>query len=145
MKSLRSKCAVPGYRFECRSLVDKKEIVKWIEDCIRIRWRETEQSSIDDCEIVSDSISLSVAKFGSQSSEIRAATLPYWKYSNHSLLMFLLDTNVVSELRKVGGGRTDASVVAWNSNQVSGRFYISVSTLMELEIGILRLERRDVE
>lgn len=59
--------------------------------------------------------------------------------------MFLLDTNVVSELRKVGGGRTDASVVAWNSNQVSGRFYISVSTLMELEIGILRLERRDVE
>ena len=145
MKSLRSKCAVPGYRFECGSLVDKKEIVKWIEDCIRIRWRETEQSSIGDCEIVSDSISLSVAKFGSQSSEIRAATLPYWKYSNHSLLMFLLDTNVVSELRKVGGGRTDASVVAWNSNQVSGRFYISVSTLMELEIGILRLERRDVE
>ena len=59
--------------------------------------------------------------------------------------MFLLDTNVVSELRKVGDGRADASVVAWISNQLSGSFYISVLTLMELEIGILRIERRDSE
>lgn len=59
--------------------------------------------------------------------------------------MFLLDTNVVSELRKVGDGRADASVVAWISHQLSGSFYISVLTLMELEIGILRIERRDSE
>ena len=59
--------------------------------------------------------------------------------------MYLLDTNVVSELRKVGDGRADASVVAWISNQLSGRFYISVLTLMELEIGILRIERRDAK
>ena len=59
--------------------------------------------------------------------------------------MFLLDTNVVSELRKVGDGRADARVVAWISSQANGRFYVSVLTLMELEIGILRIERRDAE
>ena len=31
--------------------------------------------------------------------------------------MFLLDTNVISELRKLGDGKADARVVAW----VSGR------------------------
>lgn len=59
--------------------------------------------------------------------------------------MFLLDTNVVSELRKVGDGRADVNVVAWISDQLSGSFYISVLTLMELEIGILRIERRDAK
>ena len=59
--------------------------------------------------------------------------------------MFLLDTNVVSELRKVGDGKTDVNVVAWISNQLSGRFYKSVLTLMELEIVILRIERRDAK
>ena len=59
--------------------------------------------------------------------------------------MFLLDTNVVSELRKVGDGRADACVTAWISGQDAANFYISVLTLMELEIGILRIERRDAE
>ena len=59
--------------------------------------------------------------------------------------MFLLDTNVVSELRKVGDGKANVNVVAWISNQLSGSFYISVLTLMELEIGILRIERRDAK
>ena len=57
--------------------------------------------------------------------------------------MFLLDTNVVSELRKVGDGRADARVVAWISRHDAASFYISALTLMELEIGILRIERRD--
>ena len=57
--------------------------------------------------------------------------------------MFLLDTNVVSELRKVGDGRADARVVAWISRHDAAGFYISAVTLMELEIGILRIERRD--
>lgn len=57
--------------------------------------------------------------------------------------MFLLDTNVVSELRKVGDGRADARVVAWISRHDTASFYISAVTLMELEIGILRIERRD--
>ena len=57
--------------------------------------------------------------------------------------MFLLDTNVLSELRKLGDGRADACVEAWISKQDAAQFYISALTLMELEIGILRLERRD--
>ena len=57
--------------------------------------------------------------------------------------MFLLDTNVISELRKVGESRADAHVVAWIAGQNAANFYISVLTLMELEIGILRIERRD--
>ena len=57
--------------------------------------------------------------------------------------MFLLDTNVISELRKLGDGKADARVAAWISRQDATRFYISSLTLMELEIGILRLERRD--
>ena len=57
--------------------------------------------------------------------------------------MFLLDTNVISELRKLGDGKADAHVVAWVSGRDAASFYISALTLMELEIGILRIERRD--
>ena len=59
--------------------------------------------------------------------------------------MFLLDANVVSELRKVGDGRADARVTAWIAGHDAQSFYISALTLMELEIGILRIERRDAE
>ena len=57
--------------------------------------------------------------------------------------MFLLDTNVVSELRKAGDGRADPNVARWIAAQEAGRFYISALTLMEIEIGVLRIERRD--
>ena len=57
--------------------------------------------------------------------------------------MYLLDTNVISELRKVGDGKADAAVVAWFSKVDAGEMFISALTLMELEIGILRVERRD--
>ncbi len=57
--------------------------------------------------------------------------------------MFLLDTNVLSELRKLGDGRADARVTAWVSEREAISFYLSALTLMELEIGILRMERRD--
>ena len=59
--------------------------------------------------------------------------------------MFVLDTNVISELRKVGDGKADARVAAWVSGRDAASFYISALTLMELEIGILRIERRDPE
>jgi hypothetical protein len=55
--------------------------------------------------------------------------------------MYLLDTNVVSELRKAG--RADANVVAWASKVATGTLYISAVTLLEIELGILSLERRD--
>ena len=57
--------------------------------------------------------------------------------------MFLLDTNVISELRKLGDGRADARVATWVSGRDAASFYVSALTLMELEIGILRIERRD--
>lgn len=57
--------------------------------------------------------------------------------------MYLLDTNVLSELRKLGDGRADANVTAWLANRDASSFFISVITVMELEIGILRVERRD--
>lgn len=57
--------------------------------------------------------------------------------------MFLLDTNVVSELRKLGDGKADPRVVAWVSGEDAASFYVSAITIMELEIGVLRVERRD--
>lgn len=57
--------------------------------------------------------------------------------------MYLLDTNVISELRKAGDGRADANVVRWVSNMHAATLFISVVTIMELDIGVLRIARRD--
>jgi len=58
-------------------------------------------------------------------------------------MMYLLDTNVVSELRKAGDGKADANVVAWFADKDEAALFVSAVTLMELELGILRIERRD--
>lgn len=55
--------------------------------------------------------------------------------------MFLLDTNVVSELRKTA--RAEPAVRAWANGHAPDLFHLSTMTLMELEIGVLRIERRD--
>ena len=57
--------------------------------------------------------------------------------------MYLLDTNVVSELRKVRLGKADKHVAAWADGIDAADLYISVITLQELAIGILLVERRD--
>jgi toxin FitB len=57
--------------------------------------------------------------------------------------MYLLDTNVVSELRKIRLGRADRHVARWADSQDAADLYISVITLQELEIGVLLAERRD--
>jgi toxin FitB len=57
--------------------------------------------------------------------------------------MFLLDTNVVSELRKVRVGKADAQVASWADSMDAADLYLSVMTLQELEIGVLLVERRD--
>ena len=54
--------------------------------------------------------------------------------------MFLLDTNVISELRKA---RADSNVQAWARSVSPGSLFLSAVSLLELETGILRLERRD--
>lgn len=59
--------------------------------------------------------------------------------------MFLLDTNVVSELRKVRLGRADKNVAAWADSTETAELFLSVITLQELEIGVLLAERQDAE
>lgn len=58
-------------------------------------------------------------------------------------MKYLLDTNVVSELRKVGDGKADANVVAWAGAQDTASLCISAITILELEHGILGVQRRD--
>jgi len=57
--------------------------------------------------------------------------------------MFVLDTNVVSELRKINSGKADRHVAQWADDVDAGSLYISAITILELEIGILQTERRD--
>ncbi|MEX2562308.1 MAG: type II toxin-antitoxin system VapC family toxin [Nitriliruptoraceae bacterium] len=57
--------------------------------------------------------------------------------------MFVLDTNVVSELRKVRSGKADPGVGAWASEVPSGQLFVSVITIHELEHGVLLAERAD--
>jgi toxin FitB len=57
--------------------------------------------------------------------------------------MFLLDTNVVSELRKARAGKADKNVVAWAASASAGTMFVSAITVQELEIGVLLAERRD--
>jgi predicted nucleic acid-binding protein len=54
--------------------------------------------------------------------------------------MFLLDTDVVSELRKP---RADKRVKAWASSVPPAGLFLSAITVLELETGVLQIERRD--
>lgn len=58
-------------------------------------------------------------------------------------MMFVLDTNVVSELRKVRTGKADANVAAWAATVDAAALFVSAITIMELETGVLLVERRD--
>lgn len=60
-------------------------------------------------------------------------------------MIWLLDTNVVSEMRKVSAGRADPGVAAWARSRPAGMDWISAITLFELELAIARVERRDAE
>jgi len=57
--------------------------------------------------------------------------------------MFLLDTNVVSELRKVASGKANEHVRRWIKQAERRSLHVSAITIEELEIGTLRMERRD--
>ncbi len=57
--------------------------------------------------------------------------------------MFILDTNVVSELRKIHLGKADAQVARWADSVEAVSLYISAITVLELEKGVLLMERRD--
>jgi predicted nucleic acid-binding protein len=55
--------------------------------------------------------------------------------------MYLVDTNVVSELRRPE--RADTNVVAWASTVPAASFFLSVISILEIELGALQIARRD--
>lgn len=57
--------------------------------------------------------------------------------------MWLLDTDVVSELRKAHAGRADPGVTRWSADAPMVSLYVSAITIMEIEVGVLLVERRD--
>ena len=58
-------------------------------------------------------------------------------------MMFVLDTNVVSELRKVRLGKADLRVATWAQSVDAAELFVSAITIMELELGVLSVERKD--
>lgn len=57
--------------------------------------------------------------------------------------MYILDTNVISELRKIRNGKVNRNVEAWAASLPASALFLSSITVLELEFGTLRLERRD--
>jgi predicted nucleic acid-binding protein len=57
--------------------------------------------------------------------------------------MFLIDTNVISESRKVRSGRAALEVIAWLKATDPSTTFVSAMSLFELELGVVRVERRD--
>ena len=55
--------------------------------------------------------------------------------------MFLLDTNVISELRRPD--KADRNVTAWANAIPAGSFFISAISILEIELGVLLVARRD--
>ncbi len=58
-------------------------------------------------------------------------------------MMYVLDTNVVSELRKIRAGKADVNVAAWAETIDAADLFVSAITVMELELGILSVERKN--
>lgn len=57
--------------------------------------------------------------------------------------MYLLDTNVVAELRKAKAGKADKNVTAWAERVVPASLFLSTITILEMELGVLLVERHD--
>ena len=57
--------------------------------------------------------------------------------------MFLLDTNVVSELRKAGPQNADGNLISWATKQPVSSLFISAITVLEIQLGILQKQRKD--
>jgi len=57
--------------------------------------------------------------------------------------MFVLDTNVVSELRRPD--KANPNVITWARSSPAATFYISAITVLELEIGIMLMARKDTK
>jgi len=58
-------------------------------------------------------------------------------------MLFLLDTNVISELRKANSGKAEPKVVEWAESVDLNDCFLSVISVLEIEKGILAKERKD--
>ena len=58
--------------------------------------------------------------------------------------MFLLDTNVISELR-VGKANPSTAVRRWAASIPGNQLYLSAVSILELETGVLLMERKDAQ
>lgn len=57
--------------------------------------------------------------------------------------MYLLDTNVLSELRKKKSGKADANVIRFVDELARDRLFVSAISILEIEIGVQQMELRD--
>jgi len=57
--------------------------------------------------------------------------------------MYLLDSNIISEFRKVPAGKANSGVVAWAESVAPDSLFISAITLMELAKGVQLKARQD--
>lgn len=57
--------------------------------------------------------------------------------------MFLLDTNIISETRKLGTSRVDPHAARWFTRVDVETSFVSAMTIFELERGVRQMERRD--
>ncbi|MBR6027033.1 MAG: type II toxin-antitoxin system VapC family toxin [Neisseriaceae bacterium] len=57
--------------------------------------------------------------------------------------MYLLDTNIISEIRKINSGNANIGVKKWAENNNKDLTFISVISLFELEKSVLNLEQKD--
>jgi predicted nucleic acid-binding protein len=58
-------------------------------------------------------------------------------------MMYLLDTNVISEFRKASIGKADRQVAAWANSVSMEAMFLSSVGILEMELGTLLMERRD--
>jgi predicted nucleic acid-binding protein len=58
--------------------------------------------------------------------------------------MYLVDTNIISEMRRLETGTANPGVQRWSDSVTRNQLFLSVVTIYELEIGVLRLMRNDL-
>lgn len=58
--------------------------------------------------------------------------------------MYLLDTNLISEIRKMKQGKCNAGVAEWVESTSSELIKTNAIVMMEIERGILSIERKDI-
>jgi len=57
--------------------------------------------------------------------------------------MYLIDTSVISEIRKARSGKADLNVIRWAETVDYSEIFLSAISILELETGILLAERKD--